>query len=114
MAHYIYYTLILDANSFGSYAMQTGVIPALGLSWMKSPIIMVFDIAITVLSIFYTVRLSTIFLGYSGKYLAMSLLIFAILSGAPSQFSLPIFHLAVVIAVFSIIKYVAMPGKKRS
>lgn len=114
MAHYVYYTSILDVNAFGFYAMQTGVLPAMGLSWMKSPIIMVFDIAITGLSIFYTVRLSTFFLGYSGKYLAMSLLIFAVLSGAPSQFSLPIFHLAVVMAVFSIIKYFAMPSRKRS
>jgi len=114
MAHYVYYTSILDVDAFGFYAMQTGVLPAMGLSWMKSPIIMVFDIAITVLSIYYTVRLSTWFLGYYGKYLAMSLLIFAVLSGAPSQFSLPIFHLAVVMAVFSIIKYFAMPGRKRS
>jgi hypothetical protein len=114
MSHYVYYTSIRDADALGFYAMQTGVLPAMGLSWMKSPIIMVFDIAITGLSIFYTVRLSTFFLGYSGKYLAMSLLIFAVLSGAPSQFSLPIFHLAVVMAVFSIIKYFAMPSRKRS
>ena len=112
--HYDYFTSILDPNALGFYAMQTGVLPAMGLSWIKSPIIMVFDIAITVLSIFYTVRLSTFFLGYYGKYLAMSLLIFAVLSGAPNQFSLPIFHLAVVIAVFSIIKYFAMPSRKRS
>lgn len=114
MSHYVYYTSIRDADALGFYAMQTGVLPAMGLSWMISPIIMVFDIAITGLSIFYTVRLSTFFLGYSGKYLAMSLLIFAVLSGAPSQFSLPIFHLAVVMAVFSIIKYFAMPSRKRS
>ena len=114
MAHYVYYTSILDPNAFGFYAMQTGMLPTMGLSWMKSPIIMVFDIAITFLSIFYTVRLSTFFLGYSGKYLAMSLLIFSVLSGTPSQFSLPIFHLTVVTAVFLIIKYFAMPRRKRS
>ena len=112
MAHYVYFTAVLDPNAFGFYAMQTGVLPAMSLSWMKSPIIMVFDIAITGLSIFYTVRLSTFFLGYSGKYLAMSLLIFAVLSGAPSQFILPVFHLVVVMAVFSVIKYFVMPKRK--
>jgi hypothetical protein len=113
MNHYTYFTMILDPESSGSYAMQTGVIPALGLSWMKSPIIMVFDIGITILSIYFTVRLSTFFLGYSGQYLAMAILIFAVLSGAPSQFSLPVFHLAVIVAVFLIIEYLTLYRRRR-
>jgi len=85
--------------------MQTGVLPAFGLSLMKSPIVMIFDVFITCLFIFYTARLSTFFLGNTGKYFAMSLLIFAVLSGAPSQFSLPIINLVVIAVAFKIIKY---------
>ena len=113
MSHYTYFTMILDPGSLGAYAMQTGLIPALSLSWMKSPIIMVFDIGITILSIYFTVRLSTFFLGYSGKYLAMAILVFAVLSGTPSQFSLPVFHLAVIGAVFLIIEYLTLYRRRR-
>jgi len=113
ISHYDYFTSILDPSAFGFYAMQTGVLPALGLSLMKSPIVMIFDAFVTCLFVFYTVRLSTFFLGESGKYLAMSLLIFAVLSGAPSQFSLPMIHLVVIAVVLKIIKYLSrISGKK--
>jgi len=105
ISHYDYYTSIHDPNAFSFYAMQTGVLPAFGLSLMKSPIVMIFDVFITCLFIFYTARLSTFFLGNTGKYFAMSLLIFAVLSGAPSQFSLPIINLVVIAVAFKIIKY---------
>lgn len=112
MNHYDYFTSILDPDAYGFYAMQTGVLPVMSLSMMKSPIIMIFDVLITCLLVYYTVRLATFFLGYSGKYLAMSLLIFATLSGAPSQFSNPVFQLIVIMIIFLIIKYlVTTKGK---
>jgi len=114
MNHYDYFTSILDPDAAGFYAMQTGVIPAMGLSMMKSPLIMIFDMLITCLSIYYTVRLSTFFLGYSGKYLAMALQVFAILSGAPNQFSNPVFHLLLLAIIFLVIKYISTPYARKS
>jgi hypothetical protein len=113
ISHYDYFTSIIDSNAFGFYAMQTGVLPALGLSLLKSPIVMILDVFVTLLFIFYTIRLSTYFLGVSGKYLAMSLLIFAVLSGAPSQFSLPMINLAVIAIVLKIIKYFSIVSGKK-
>lgn len=113
ISHYDYFTSILDSNALGFYAMQTGVLPALGLSLMKSPIVMILDVFVTFLFVFYTIRLSTYFLGVSGKYLAMSLLIFAVLSGAPSQFSLPMINLAVIAIVLKIIKYFSIVSGKK-
>ena len=107
ISHYDYFTSMLDPNAIGFYAMQTGVLPAMGLSLMKSPVVLTFDIFLTCFYIYCTVRLSTYFLGERGKYLAMSLLIFAILSGAPSQFSLPSINLFIIFIVFNIIKYIA-------
>ena len=113
ISHYDYFTSIIDSNAFGFYAMQTGVLPALGLSLMKSPVVMILDVLVTFLFILYTIRLSTYFLGVHGKYLAMSLLIFAVLSGAPSQFSLPMIQLVVIAIVFKIIKYFSIVRSKK-
>lgn len=113
ISHYDYFTSMLDPNALGFYAMQTGVLPALGMSLMKSPLVLIFDIISTYICIFYTVRLSAYFLGERGKYLAMSLLIFAVLSGAPNQFSLPAINLLVIVIIFIIIKYIVkVSGKK--
>ena len=73
-------------RKFRVYAQQTGLIPALGLSFFKSPIILLLDIFVITICIYYVVRLFTFFLGVNGKYAAMTIIIFAILSGAPNQF----------------------------
>ena len=113
ISHYDYFTSILDSNALGFYAMQTGVLPALGLSLMKSPVVMILDVLVTFLFVFYTIRLSTYFLGVYGKHLAMSLLIFAVLSGAPAQFSLPMINLVVIAIVFKIIKNFSIVSVKK-
>lgn len=96
MNHYDYWTLINDPWGFRVYAQQTGIIPALGLSFFKSPVILMLDIFVIIICIYYVVRLFTFFLGINGKYAAMTIIIFAILSGAPNQFSNPLFHLIVI------------------
>lgn len=108
MNHYDFFTSINDNYASGFYAMQTGVIPAISISIMKSPVIGIFDILITIFCIYSVVKLSTFFLGYSGKYLSISLLILATLSGAPNQFSAQIYNLTLILVVFSIIKYIAL------
>ena len=105
MNHYDYFTSINDHYAYGFYAMQSGTIPAIGISMMKSPLIGVFDIMLTILCIYYVVKLTTFFLGENGKYLAMILMVFPILSGAPNQFALPIYNFIFIIVIFTIIKY---------
>jgi ABC-type phosphate/phosphonate transport system permease subunit len=95
--HYDYFTSVLDPNAMGYYAMMTGTIPALGLSYMMSPMIMLFDLFVTYVFIIYTLKLSTYILGSYGKILAFSMLIFAVLSGAPGQFSILMINLTVIL-----------------
>jgi len=104
MNHYDFYTSIHDPDAYGFYAMQSGMIPTIGLSMMKSPIIAILDVIVTFMFIYFVVRNSTYFLGCNGKYLAMIFLVFAVLSGAPNQFSSPTFHLLIIMIVFAILK----------
>lgn len=111
MNHYDFYTSIHDHFASGFYAMQTGVIPALIISSIKSPIIGIFDLLITLFCIFIVTKLCTFFLGDNGKYLAVTLLILPVLSGAPNQFSNPIYNLIVISIVFLITKHYALNSK---
>tara|TARA_A100001011_G_scaffold399288_1_gene507244 strand:- start:2 stop:1219 length:1218 start_codon:yes stop_codon:yes gene_type:complete len=113
MNHYDYFTSINDHYAYGFYAMQSGTIPAIGISMMKSPLIGVFDIMLTILCIYYVVKLTTFFLGENGKYLAMILMVFPILSGAPNQFALPIYNFIFIIVIFTIIKYLSYSYKNK-
>ena len=105
MNHYDFFTSINDHYAAGFYAMQTGTIPALSISMMKSPAILLIDLALTILCIYLVVKLSTFFLGEYGKYLSITLLILPVLSGAPNQFSAPIFNLIVISVIYILIKY---------
>lgn len=104
MTHYDYFTLINDPDAYGKYSKQTGIVPALGLSMMKSAIISLLDVIIIISCVYFTVKLTTSFLGKDGKFLAMVILVFATLSGAPNQFSLPVFHLIFIFFIFLFIK----------
>lgn len=105
MNHYDFFTSINDHYAVGFYAMQTGTIPALSISMMKSPAILLIDLTLTILCIYLVVKLSTFFLGEYGKYLSITLLILPVLSGAPNQFSAPIFNLIVISVIYILIKY---------
>lgn len=113
MNHYDYFTSINDHYAYGFYAMQSGTIPAIGISIMKSPAIGIFDIMLTFICIYYVIKLTTFFLGENGKYLAMILMVFPVLSGAPNQFALPIYNFIFIIIIFIVVKYLSYNYKKK-
>ena len=91
--HYEYFTGYFDKEAVGVYAMLTGLLPVILLDLMWSPFVVLFDVIVILFFAFSLTKLTMFFLGERGKLVSITLLCFAILSGAPGEFTTPIFSL---------------------
>ena len=104
MDHYNFFTAMLDPFAKGHYAMQSGLIPALSISFLKSPFMLILDLFLIFSSIILFTKIAVNILGPTGKLLSITILIFPVLSGAANQFANPLYSLSIIYITFILIK----------